>query len=298
MIEEVEFLTEAEREAEAGRLYRLVDPSNAPALRLSDEARKSAGLINNPFIAQTPSQRLYLYPTTGKGDQDIAAQLIEERDRRSSGLLEPVPFCGWITTKQACTTAAAYLGRQLAPATPDKKPALLRFYDPRVLEQLPRILLPWQLSALLGPIDRWVYLDTEGRLRCLEPHADQRRLGSLKLTTEQWRAIQRVGQINRCRELYRTLPGTMGLRKAPSESVDALIVTAQEVGLRERQELATFVLHGLTTHHDFYRHPIMRALLDKLGGRLNYMGLTNQLSDADWEAISEQREASSYGSSI
>ncbi|GHB31351.1 DUF4123 domain-containing protein [Salinicola rhizosphaerae] len=290
LIEEREFLTEAESDAKAGQLYRLVDPSDAPELRLTDDARQSAGLINNPFLAQRPSQRLYLYPTAGDGDRDIAAQLIEEKNRRPASLLEPVPFCGWITTRQARTTVAGYLGKRLAPVTPDQKPALLRFYDPRVLEHLTRILLPWQMSALLGPIDRWVYLDMEGRLRCLEPHVDQRRLGDLKLTAEQWCAIRRIGQVNRCRELYRTLPGSAGRQKASPSDVDALVVAAQEAGLRERQDTATFVLHGLMTHSDFYRHPIMQALFKRLDARTNYIGLSNRLSDDDWEAITDMRE--------
>lgn len=290
LIDEREFLADAESDAKSGRLYRLVDPSSTPALRLSDEARQSAGLISNLFLAQKPSQRLYLYPTLGDDDRDIAAQLSEEKDRRPSSLLEPVPFCGWVTTRQARTTVAAYLAKRLAPVTPDSKPALLRLYDPRVLEHLPRILERWQLSALLGPIDRWVYLDTESRLRCLEPHTDKRRLGDLKLTMQQWCAIKRIGQVNRYRELYRTLPGSAGLQKASPADVDALIVAAQEAGLRERQDTATFVLHGLTTHSDFHRHPIMQALFKRLDARANYIGLSNRLSDDDWKAITDMRE--------
>lgn len=283
------WMTEASEAAREGRLYRLVDPSEAPDWVLSDEARQQATLIRHPLLAQTPAQRLYLERIGQDRSAQLASQLERQRAERGAGLLGPVPLCGWLISRHASTSIAAYLSRQLKQ-TPEGKPALLRFYDPRVLEHLPRILEPWQLSALLGPIDRWAYLDTELHLRCLDPHGEVRRLGGLKLSAEQWHAIQRIGQINRCRELYRTLPGSAGLSKAPAESVEALLIAAHCAGLRDRPEVATFVLHGLTTRIDFHRHPIMQALLGRLGGRLNYIGLSNQLSNADWEAISDMGE--------
>nr|CDQ36525.1 hypothetical protein BN993_06033 [Virgibacillus halodenitrificans] len=284
------WIAEAGEAARAGRLYRLVDPSDAPDWVLDSEKRRQAALIRHPLLAQTPAQRLYLERIGNEKRLDMATQLERQRAERGAGLLGAVPLCGWLISRHASTSLAAYLGRQLKQMTPEGKPALLRFYDPRVLEHLPRIFEPWQLSALLGPIDRWVYLDTELQLRCLEPHGEVRRLGGLKLSAEQWHAIQRIGQINRCRELYRTLPGTAGLHKASAKTVDALLVAARNTGLRDSSEMATFVLHGLTTRDDFYRHPIMQALLGRLGGQLNYIGLSNQLSDADWEEISDMRE--------
>ncbi|WIX34210.1 DUF4123 domain-containing protein [Salinicola sp. JS01] len=284
------WMADANEAAREGRLYRLVDPSESPDWALSGGARQRATLIRHPLLAQTPAQRLYLERMDQRRAAALASQLDHQRAERGAGLLGPVPLCGWLISHHASTSIATYLGRQLKQMTPEGKPALLRFYDPRVLEHLPRILERWQLSALLGPIDRWVYLDTEMKLRALDPHGEVRRLGGLKPSAEQWRAIQRIGQINRCRELYRTLPGSAGLSAAPANSVDALLVAAHDLGLRDRADVATFVLHGLITRIDFHRHPIMQTLLGRLGGRLNYIGLSNQLSDADWEAISNMGE--------
>ncbi|WP_251978928.1 DUF4123 domain-containing protein [Salinicola avicenniae] len=284
------WMAEASEAATEGRLYRLVDPSASPGWALSGEARKQATLIRHPLLAQPPAQQLYLERIGQRRSAELSSQLERQRTERGAGLLGPLPLCGWLISHHASSSIATYLGRQLKQITPEGKPALLRFYDPRVLEHLPRILEPWQLSALLGPIGRWLYLDTELQLRCLDPHAEVRRLGGLKPTAEQWHAIKRIGQINRSRELYRTLPGSAGLSEAPAESVDALLVAAHNAGLRERPDVATFVLHGLTTRIDFHRHPIIQAMLGRLGGRLTYIGLSNQLSDDDWEAVSERRE--------
>ncbi|WP_280541347.1 DUF4123 domain-containing protein [Chromohalobacter sp. 11-W] len=288
VIEDAAFIAEAETAMAAGQLYRLVDPCAAPERQLSAETLGKAGVIKNPLLAQTPAQCLYLWPLARKITPalDLEDELAEEKAKRPESLLEPAPFCGWIFTQQARSTVATYISRQLAQTTAENRRALLRFYDPRVMSQLPRILQPSQLSALLGPIDRWVYLDRHGRLRCIEPHDDRRHLGSLKLTTDQWQAIQRIGQINRCLELCRSLPEPDRPAGVNAMRIDALIVAAQVHGLHERTAVTAFVLHGLTIHETFYQHPIMQRLLRSRGeDRPGYIELTNRLSERDWETI-------------
>ncbi|WP_157956982.1 DUF4123 domain-containing protein [Salinicola aestuarinus] len=290
VLDEAAFISQTEQAAREGWLYQLIDPTNAAERTLSLEEQKTAGLVKNRFLAQKPSERLYLYPAAKAGHSSAPNQFAAEVSKRSPSLLNPVPFCGWLVTQQARTRVASYLGRQLAQTTPDGSPALLRFYDPRVLEHLPRLLYPWQLSMLLGPVDYWIFIDSARQVRCLEPHGDKRGLGRLKLTSEQWSGIRRIGQVNRCRELYRTLPGADGIQAAQPHVVDALIVAANNLGISQQQDIAAFVLHGLTTHAAFYRHPRMQTLFSRLGGRLSYVGLTNQLSDDEWAAISDNRE--------
>ncbi|MCK0746814.1 DUF4123 domain-containing protein [Chromohalobacter nigrandesensis] len=296
IIEETAFIAEAETAMAAGQLYRLVDPGAVPERQLHADALGKAGLVKNPLLAQTSAQRLYLWPLTHDitPELDLEHELAEEKAQRPESLLEPAPFCGWIFTQQARSTVAAYISRQLAQTTPEGKRALLRFYDPRVMSQLPRILHPSQLSALLGPIDRWVYLDRHGRLCCIEPHADKRHLGRLRLTTDQWQAIRRIGQINRCLQRCRSLPEQdRPAQVDDAERIDDLIVAAQAHGLYERADVTAFVLHGLTIHATFYEHPIMQRLLRNLAVEsLGYIELTNRLAERDWETMATMKETS------
>jgi hypothetical protein len=289
-IEETVFIAEAETAMAAGQLYRLVDPGAVPQRQLHADARRKAGLVNNPLLAQTSAQRLYLWPLRHDitPELDLENELAGEKAKRPDSLLEPPPFCGWLFTQQARLTVATYISRQLVQTTPEGKRALLRFYDPRVMSQLPRILHPSQLSALLGPIDRWVYLDRHGHLCCIEPHADKRHIGHLRLTTDQWQAIRRIGQINRCLELCHSLPEQDRPAQVEVERIDDLIVAAQAHGLHERAAVTAFVLHGLTIHATFYKHPIMQRLLRSQSvDSPGYIELTNRLAERDWETMKE-----------
>lgn len=289
-IDENAFIHDAPALAKAGQLYRLIDPSNTPARSLSGKALKGAQLVKNPFFAQTPSQKLYLQSVDSEAAKQMEGELLRERTARPSSLLEPVPFCGWLVSRYPCRTLATYLSKQLSQQDREGNPALLRFYDPRVLQQLPRILDPWQLSALLGPVDRWVYLDKEHGVREIAPHRGQRHLGRLHLTTKQWQAIHRIGQINRCLERYWALPEEDQQASVTDSLVDNLLVAAYANGLTERTDMTAFVLHGLVSHVEFHRHPLMQNLLRQVGGS-SYIGLTNRLTDTEWEAISTVEES-------
>jgi len=295
IIEEAAFIAEAETAMAAGQLYRLVDPGAVPERQLHADALGKAGLVKNPLLAQTPAQRLYLWPLTHEitPEPDLANELAEEKAKRPESLLEPAPFCGWLFTRQARSTVATYISRQLTQTTPEGKRALLRFYDPRVMSQLPRILQPSQLSALLGPIDRWVYLDRHGCLCCIEPHVDRRHLASLRLTTDQWQSIRRIGQINRCLERCRSLPEQDRPSQVDAGRIDDLIVAAQAHGLHERAAVTAFVLHGLTIHATFYQHPIMQRLLrNRAVDSPGYIELTNRLAERDWQTMATMKETS------
>lgn len=293
MLEDAEFLTIARQAVLESRLYRMVDPSNASERALSAKAQKSAGLIRNAFYVQTPSQKLYLQPIPP--ETRLGDELAKERQQRSDKLLQPVAFGGWVITSQPLSMVVSYVTRQLTQITPEGKKALLRFHDPRVLARLEAILHREQLSALLGPIDQWIYLDNTRVLQSIAPHGEQRHLGRLNLTLPQWSAIRRIGQLNRCLELYRTLPEEDKAGPADAATVDTLLVAAQHCGLKDRQDIATFVLHGLVISPTFYQHPIMQALLSARQApdsrnTASYIGLSNKLNDSDWDKIMESRE--------
>lgn len=288
-IDEAEFVAATPKLIQEGCLYNLVDPGDAPERRLTGKDFGQAGLVRNPFLAQKPSERIYFQRVSGQ-TLDFPSQLAEERSGNKGPLLEPVPFCGWIISSHPLRTLAGYLSRQLSQKSPEGKKALFRFYDPRVLRHLPRILWPWQLSALLGPVDRWIYLDNFGKLREIAPHQEKRHYGAPRLTLEQWRAVRRIGLFNQCLERYLSLPEEGRHETMPFDVIDSLIVSAAQHRVTDSANTVAFVLHGLATNPQFYRHPIMQKLLARLDDRVSYISLTNQLADEEWDAISTYRE--------
>lgn len=283
--------------AHEGRLLRLVDPANAPTRQRREDATPRRR-IDNPFVVLPETQHLYLERIASGDAEALHDEIQRERQGLPISRVEPVAFCGWLISKQALSTIAGYLRRQLAQKTPEGKSALLRFYDPRVMERLTRILDRAQLSALLGPIDQWIHFDNGRTLQWLAPHQGPRRLARLKLSGHQWRSIRRIGQVNRCLELYRTLPDEDRTREVGPDDTDRLIAAAHDHGLSERQDISAFVLHGLVLHERFHHHPLMRALLRKRASGMSYIGLTNRLTPQDWEAIAEDKETFEHDGSV
>lgn len=269
-------------EANSGHLYRLIDPSTVSGRRLNAETLKLVERIPNPFLAQKPSEQLYLQWVM---PDDVKPQLNAELKAAPEGLLDPMPFCGWLVSSQSSRTIAAYLKRQMAQKGLDGKNICLRFFDPRVMAQLSRILQSQQLSALMGPIDQWIYLDAEHNIQKIAPHSGKRFLGRIQLTAGQWQSIKRIGQINQYLELYRTLPEEDKNGPASANDVENLLIAADEYALTGA-DIGAFVLHGLVVKPDFYRHPLMQRLLRRVDEKTQYIELTNRLSDDEWDAIS------------
>lgn len=268
--------------ASKGHLYRLVDPSISSSRRLSPQALKLVERVPNPFLAQKPSEQLYLQRV---GFDEVKAQLEAELKAAPESLLSPMPFCGWLISTQTPRTVAAYLKRQISQPGPTGTRVCFRFYDPRVLAQLERVLEPNQLSALIGPIDQWIYLDIDHRLRQINPHGHKRYLGRPHFTAAQWQSIKRIGQVNQYLELYRTLPEEDKNGPASSADIDDLLIAANEYKLAGN-DIGAFVLHGLVVKTDFYLHPLMQRLLRRVDEQTSYIELTDRLSDEEWDAIS------------
>lgn len=292
LIDDNQFLEQASAAAQRGKLLRLVDPENSPGYRLQGDALANAALIKNPFFAQRPSRQLYLQVCDCRGVKQLQQELQRHRKAYPESMLQPVGFCGWLISQRPVRSIVTYLERQHTQKLDAGKPAFLRFYDSRVLKQLSRILRLNQLSALLGPIDHWFYIDSEKQLREISPHGEKRQLGGLRLSGEQWQAISRIEQVNRCLEYYRTLPQELRQRTVTDTEVDALLQVAKGFGLMDSTDITGFVLHGLVIQPEFYRHPLISSLLTQVDTQQSYIALTNRLSEDQWTEVSREMEVS------
>jgi len=288
---DVERLLGMLRPGQAGQqLYRVVDPLDAPERRLTTQQLSECGVLANPFLALAPTKQLYLQREELDDAllRDAVTAEIARLDEPSGGAR---PFCGWILSEYALPTVVGYLQRKLTLVSPEGKAALFRFHDPRVLQRLTAILTQAQLSRLLGPVNSWFYFDHKKCLCEVAPHGNKRHLGRLHVLPEQWQSIRRISIVNEC------LASLKHQRWAQSaeislDAIDRLVMSAQECGLSDSKDIRFFVMHGLYSHKDFYRHPIITRLLPRLASNRSYVALTNSITGNDWATISkDMREA-------
>lgn len=144
-------------------LYALVDHAGAP------------GLVN----------RLHDYPTTPWANLFSGSR--EELAIEAAPLLltlpAPLKICWlpWLHTacRESTSLTLLYsradaqilvngLKKRLDVMLPDNVPAMLRYFDTRILESLLQILEPEQRASFLGIASRWIWLDRAGNLQNLE----------------------------------------------------------------------------------------------------------------------------------
>src|SRR5690606_4726269 len=149
----------------------------------------------HPFLSQPRHQRLYLQPLS-KDTRHLREAIAQERASLPEKRTGHMAFCGWILSESVPYALGSYMEKQLTVTSREGNTAMLRYYDPRVLERLESILEPSQMSCLLAPIDHWFYFDHRKQLRHLSPPPGPRRFAKLTLSPEQWAAIKRIGQVN------------------------------------------------------------------------------------------------------
>ncbi|ALM52009.1 DUF4123 domain-containing protein [Halomonas huangheensis] len=275
-----------DRRERADSLYCLINPANGSDRALTTAQLEQCGVIGNPFFDDPLAKRMYLKPVPMTASE-LRASVSREFKSLPDSRIQPVAFCGWIATRADLRSVVSYMQRQLTVMSPQGKACLLRFHDPRVLERLEYILDPLQLSRLLGPIDSWWYFNHRQQLKELSPHQEQRGLGRLRLTEEQWFAIKRIADINHILELWNSMGVENGYFASPAD-IDQLMGAAEGYGLHEYDDISLFAIHGLLTGKEFHQHPRIQRLLRSMSGERDYSMVTECLEDEDWELIARE----------
>lgn len=272
-------------EAERQQVYALVDPlaGEVPG-QVPD---RGCGWLKNPFFSRPQQEQLRLQ-SLPEGRDEARHGLNAQMSLRAKSLQVGHPLCGWIVSQQNPQAVAYYFSRQLKQINEVGDSVLLRFYDPRVMIRLLDILDHRQLSYLLGPIEYWCFQDYSGVLHLINPHQVQRAPGPIRLTTEQWKAIRRIELVNHCLQGWCEAGQPYDLRL--HTKVDHLIAAAQEFEITDSSQVSAFVMDGLLVGSQFYRHPIMHALLKQISKSQSYIQLTRQLDESAWQLIAKGQE--------
>ncbi|MCC8367583.1 DUF4123 domain-containing protein [Xenorhabdus sp. PB61.4] len=132
------------------QLYALVDGLQYERC-FDDELTYLEG-TNNPLFRQFPDAEIaFAGPWLFDMNQ---SQAWEEKFLR---LENAAPAVSWLYSTRSLDTLTRHLESQLTIQLKTGKTALLRFYDPRVLHQIPHIFTPEQLIEFTKDIEEWSY---------------------------------------------------------------------------------------------------------------------------------------------
>lgn len=167
-------------------------------------------------------------------------------------------------------------------------PCFFRFFDPRVLAQLPWILDAAQLAWLCGPVQRCMFR-LDGAWQAVD-RPDAAPSPRLRLSAEQSFALIHMQALNEVLAGLETLAPDG--RVALGQAVMGHFRAARDLGLKSLEERKAFARHGLEVHPAFHRHERVRACLAAMQPEDDYpyLAAVQDLSDEDWAAVRADME--------
>ena len=256
----------------------------------------SFGLMDQLAIDSLPGNlpKHVLCPVWFRGDENLLPALVNLRDlgpSQAEVLLDDFDSARKSRQTPAVTQLLvtdadeAVLRRHLAhylTIRHNHKPALFRYYDARVLQQLTWMLTVVQLNELLGPIERlaywvggeWHALDNTGEKQP-GPRIDAQRIARIGAINEI------VGDADR--------PGREVLLET-SCGAEAALIRAEKHGLTDEDDRIAFARHVVSVHPRLDAHPTVAALLKSAEKGNPYRDAAALLSDGDWQRIVQELE--------
>lgn len=165
--------------------------------------------------------------------------------------------CAWIFSAAAPKQLQTSLSEKLLAYWPGSQGIYLRYFDPRVMPSLMRILPPDQQIQLFGKADTWCHLGRDGQWLSYSPAQGTnasvtQRSGTLRPSAPHAQAIDRVELVN----LTATQLASLGHKVPHSQdaAIDVALLAAHKLGITSQEDTVAYawraVLHqSLFTHH-------------------------------------------------
>lgn len=245
--------------------------------------------------AAFPSPRLFLL-------DDASDDLLEEslrcsgiNDTPQDAVARNPAICGWLFARGVPSDVPRHLVAAMQQRNAKFEPVLLRYYDPRALSCLNRILDDEQRKQLLGPIEHWFALDRFGKPGDLQTQSPAHYISpALSATAEQWAAIERIEAFNRSAAVLEQVSGNP-LPVEKEAELDAALSRSAAYGLTSMDDAITFALYSLAVAPGLDQHPsVAAALASTRSGQTTLADALGSLPEHVWQDIahpsSEQTE--------
>ncbi|MGH8074159.1 MAG: DUF4123 domain-containing protein [Lysobacter sp.] len=186
-----------------------------------------------------------------------------------------------LKTSAAPARVAMHLSGQLLHDAPDGTRTLLRWYDPRVFQHLRWLLTDAQLRRLGGPVEAWAWRDANTRWHTHDVRAGTDIDTRLRLSTEQWAVIGRMGVLNRTIAQLRRNAMEIVLNDDAFRRIDACLRQAYDAHeMTDEADARLFAEQGVC-YPGIHAHPEVQRRLARARERsITYVGACVDLDPA------------------
>lgn len=196
--------------------------------------------------------------------------------------------CGWFNVRGTPAHVVAALAAHARIIKPDGQPWYLRYWDPRVIWHLPRVLDHYQLQRLRHGLGNWQFLDSQLNVQGWPDAPEQP--GSFvanphRVSPSAWIGLQRIEAINRVMGAL----ADWGLRadEATARQIEAHFETCASLGFAASDDAVTFACAAMVSHPQMHQHPAVAAALARaptVSSALSHFDddFWNQLREGRW----------------
>lgn len=236
-----------------------------------------------PYLVEVPDAERSWLPISRSVEQAVRESLDIADDA-----LHPRSVCGWIVDPGDCRAFARRLGTAAMVVRPEREFWPLRYWDPRVIGHLPRVLSPEQYAALRPCLGNWWSIDGEGELALAAAKSETTGTLPLRFEAAQWRRLERIEGVN---EVMRVAAG-WGL--SPSQDAARRIEEAMERAVRHGftadEDQRTFAVCALIAHPRFDEHPrVDEGIAKARAEQQSFADAIESFDDNFWASLSDGR---------
>lgn len=203
--------------------------------------------------------------------------------------------CAWICDEPEPEATALRLARCGSVIAPQGKPHPFRYWDPRVIWHLPRVLPAGHWHSLRARLGKWCHLSSTGELVQLPAlasgHADSSGEPHERLRFDE-SAWARLKDITLCNKVLALCPQWgIALSESLPQQVEQAIQSCRSHGFDTEQDILVYCACALTAHPQFDRHPAVSAAIED--ARANGASLLHALQGFDnnfWQQLSTSRQ--------
>ena len=222
----------------------------------------------------------------------------------SQGVSKEAPgrsVCAWIIGEANPRATAIRLADAARIARPDGRPWYLRYWDPRVMWHLPRVLPQAQWSELQAQLGDWWALDqlnqfvSQASPRVAHKNTPAEQVTSLPVMSQKlrieahaWERLSLIGVTNTVLEMawdWGVIPTT-----ANAQRIELMLRRCRALGFETAQDELVFCSCALTSRDDFDSHPaVSEALTAAAARRTSVAQALEPFDELFWAGISQNR---------
>ncbi len=191
-------------------------------------------------------------------------------------------FCGLFIGSNSLSDLAVQLGKISIHDHPEGGRALVRWYDPSVVEALWRSLDDAQRTSVLPSRSVWIGLGRDLHPVIRRAHSDT--TITFRLTRDQWALLDGLRILNpKVARIGARHAGviTPQIRTALHDA----LIRAGLKGIRDPSDLHAFVDAALRYHPRFDTHPLLRERLSRRKHTESLQESLSLLTDCDWQQV-------------